>query len=84
MKNIIKNRTIRPSTRLKTSKSYKINTTKVNPGDLLTVNINHENNLFRRSFRFDGNDIGDRDSIHFRVNDEAGNIHIIWTSVQPV
>ena len=82
MANIIRNRTIRPSTRLEMSKSYKIDTENVGAGDILIVNIDHESNTLKRSYLFDGNDVSDRKSISFRVND-FGRIDISWSGANP-
>lgn len=50
MAEIVRNRTIRPSTRLEESKSYKVDTGKVSRDDILVVNIGHESEPFRKSF----------------------------------
>lgn len=83
MAEIIRNRTIRPSSRLETSKSYKIDTKTVLSGDTLTVNIDHESKPFKKSFRFKGSDVANRDSISFRVSDFGTHIDISWSGVQP-
>lgn len=83
MGEIIRNRTIRPLSRLKTSKSYKINTENVSSGDNLVVNIDHETKPFKKSYRFKGSDVANKDSIHFKVNDYGTHIDISWSGVQP-
>lgn len=83
MTEIICNRTIRPSSRLETSKSYKINTKTVFSGDTLTVNIDHESKPFKKSFRFKGSDVAHKDSISFRVSDFGTHIDISWSGAQP-
>jgi len=84
MVEIIRNRTIRPSTRLETSKSYKIDTKAVSRGDILIVNIDHESKTFRRTYKFKGADIAYKDSISFRVNNYGTTIDIGWSSASPL
>lgn len=84
MTEITKNRTIRPSTRLEKSKSYKINTKTVSRGDILVVNIDHETKPFRKSYKFNGSDVANKDSISFRVNDYGTSIDISWSGVTPI
>jgi len=83
MANIIRNRTIRPSTSDEKSKSYKIDTERVREGDILIVNIDHEANTLKRSFLFDGKDVYDKKSISFSVNDNGTRIDISWSGVSP-
>lgn len=83
MPTIIQHRTIRPSTRLAQSKSYKIDTKPVGAGDTLIVQIDHEPKAFGESYTFDGIDVKDKDSISFRVHDEGTYIDISWSGVQP-
>jgi hypothetical protein len=83
MSEIVKNRTIRPSTRLESSKSYKINTERVAAGDSLVVNIDHEDSRFSKSYRFMGVDVANKDSIHFRVSHPNGEVSISWSGAQP-
>ncbi len=83
MATIIRNRTIRPSSRLETSKSYKIETKTVDSGDTLIVNIDHESKPFYKSFSFDGRDVKGRNSISFRVNDYGTQIDISWSGATP-
>lgn len=80
---IIRNRTIRPSTRLKRSKSYKIDTKSVKNGDTLVVNIDHESKPFQRSFTFNGSDVAYKNSISFRVHDYGPDIDITWSGAKP-
>lgn len=84
MAEIIRNRTIRPSTRLETSKSYKIDTKTILSCDTLVVNIDHETKPFKESFHFKGSDVANRDSISFRVNDFGTHIDISWSGAQPI
>lgn len=83
MAEIIRNRTIRPSTRLEKSKNYKIDTKKVSQGDILTVNINHETKPFSKTYSFNGADVAHKNSIHFRVNDFGTSIDILWSGSTP-
>jgi len=57
MAEIIRNRKISPSSRLATSKNYKIDTKQVTKHDTLVVNIDHESKPFRKTFKFRGKDI---------------------------
>ena len=83
MAEIIRNRTTRPSSRLESSKSYKIDTKQVSRGDILIVNIDHESKSFRKTYKFNGVDIAEKDSIHFTVNDFGTSIEIRWSGPQP-
>jgi hypoxanthine-DNA glycosylase len=84
MDEIIRNRTIRPSSRLETSKSYKINTKAVTARDILIVNIDHESKSFRATYKFHGKDVAHKDSISFRVNDYSSRIDITWSGAMPI
>src|SRR5579862_4228043 len=84
MANIIRNRTIRPYSRLGSSKSYKIDTKQVCRGDILIVNIDHENKPFHKTFKFDGAAVANKNSISFRVNDFGTSIEINWGGAQPI
>lgn len=84
MAEIIRNRTIRPSSRQEVSKSYKIDTKKVNDGDTLTVNIDHESENFNKTFKFKGSDVSTKNSIHFIVNDFGHRIEISWSGAEPI
>lgn len=84
MEEIIRNRTIRPSSRLETSKSYKIDTKNVDKNNILVINIDHESTSFKRTYRFNGSDVANRDSISFRVYDYGTSIDISWSGVQPI
>lgn len=84
MTEIIRNRTIRPSTRLEKSKSCKIDTKTVSCGDILVVNIDHETKSFRKSYKFNGSDVAHKDSISFRVNDYGTTINISWSGATPI
>ncbi len=84
MSEIIRNRIIRPSTRLERSKSYKIDTKNVSSSDKLIVNINHESKSFKETYTFSGADISYKDSISFRVVDYGDRIDISWSGANPV
>jgi hypothetical protein len=84
MAEIIRNRVIRPSSRLATSKNYKIDTKGVNRGDSLKVNITHEKKEFYKTFYFKGDDLYNKDSISFSVKDSGVNIEIHWANIQPL
>lgn len=84
MAEIIRNRTIRPSTRLEKSKSYKIDTKTISRGDTLIVNIDHESKSFSKTFKFNGADVAHKDSISFRVNDFGTSIDISWSGAIPI
>lgn len=84
MNEITRNRTIRPSSRLETSKSYKINTKNVSRRDILVVNIDHESKSFRKSYKFNGADVAHKDSISFRVTDFGTSIDISWSGATPI
>jgi hypoxanthine-DNA glycosylase len=83
MANVIRNRTIRPSSRLESSKSYKIDTKNVSRGDTLIVNIDHEKKSFRKTYCFNGTDVESKDSISFRVKDYGTSIEVSWSGAQP-
>ena len=81
MAEIIKRRTLRPSSRRATS-SYKVDTTMVTAMDTLIVNIDHEDNpgeiIF--SFRFDGSQLAEKRSIHFKEHYDGS---IKWIGITP-
>jgi hypothetical protein len=84
MAEIIKNRIIRPSSRLKISKNYKIHTKKVSKNDTLIVNIKHESKPFHRTYQFKGSDLDGRRSIHYKViKDDGTDVVIEWIKVSP-
>ncbi|WP_452224118.1 DNA-deoxyinosine glycosylase [Lacinutrix chionoecetis] len=83
MTEINRNRTIRPSSRLEKSKSYKIDTKTVSRDDILVVNIDHESKPFHKTFRFTGLDLAHKNSISFRVKDYGTHIDISWSGANP-
>lgn len=57
MPEIIRNRTIRPSTRLETSVNYRVHINGISNSDTLVVNIDHESKPFRKTYKFKGSDV---------------------------
>ena len=84
MSEIIRSRKIRPSSRLETSKGYKIDTKNVSSSDTLIVKIDHETKSFQKTYRFNGLDVSHKDSISFRVNDFGTHIDISWSGAKPI
>ncbi len=84
MAEIIRNRTIRPSTRLDTSVNYRVHIGGIAVNDTLIVNIGHESKPFRKIYTFRGSDVVKKKSLSFRVTDDGTCIHIRWISTQPV
>ena len=84
MAEIIRNRTIRPSTRKESSVNYRVDISKVLKGDTLIVNINHESQPFKKSYYFEGNTIAERNNLSFRVADYGNRFEIVWSGVQPL
>jgi|GEM_PF-6479386 len=84
MAEIICYRTIRPSSRLETSKNYKIDTKVVLSRDTLTVNIDHKSKSLKKSFYFKGSDVDNRSITSFRVSNWEIHINISWSGVQPI
>ena len=84
MTEIIRNRTLRPSTRLEKSKSYKIDTKNVSHKDILVVNINHESLPFQKIFRFTGSDVAHKKSISFQIKEVGDLIDISWNGASPI
>lgn len=79
MAEIHRSRTIRPSSRLETSTSYKVNVEGISANDTLVVTVDHESKPFRQVYRFSGKQLQGRKSIHFKTDDD----NIIWSSVVP-
>ena len=73
MAKIFKTRTVRPSTRLATSVSYKINTESVGMNDSLDVTIYSESGTIIEHRVISGTVVAGRRSIHFNYSD--GKIH---------
>ncbi len=83
MAEIIRNRTIRPSTR-SASSAYKVDTSKIGGGDVLIVNIDHEDGSFSQTHTFKGAELAGRNSIHFKVRETSGKLMIDWSGVEPL
>lgn len=84
MPDIIRNRTIRPSTRLASSVNYRVHIEGVGANDILVVNITHESKPFKKTYRFRGLDVLKKKSLGFKVYDDGKTITINWTSTQPI
>ncbi|MEO4005933.1 hypothetical protein [Flavobacterium sp. CAU 1735] len=84
MAEIIRNRTIRPSTRKKTSFNYRVDIAKVLRDDTLIITITHETLPFKKTFYFDGKEIANKNNISFRVSDITDQIKIIWSGAEPI
>jgi hypothetical protein len=84
MPEIIRRRTIRPSSRKKTSPNYRVHIKSITAGDTLLVAIRHESKSYHKIFTFRGQDILQHKSLGFRVNDKDGQMEIIWASTQPI
>jgi hypothetical protein len=83
MSEIVRNRVIRPSTRAESSDSYKIDTEAVSHFDTLLVNVTHESFGIKAIYKFEGNSVADRNSIHFRVQEDDHRIIISWKGISP-
>lgn len=83
MPDIIRNRTIRPSTRQETSVNYRVHLKGVSPSDTLVVNIKHESKAYSKTFKFKGSDVLQKKSLGFKVFDDSKQIIINWISTQP-
>lgn len=57
MSEIIRNRTIRPSSRKATSVNYRVHRAGIGNGDTLIVNITHESQSFRKTYIFSGGEL---------------------------
>lgn len=84
MPEVIRNRTIRPSTRKDTSVNYRVHLDGIDSGDTLVVNIKHESSPFFKSFRFKGSEVLKKKSLGFKVVERGDEIEISWTSTQPI
>lgn len=83
MAEIIRNRTIRPSSRHKSSKNYRVDTSKVKKGDTLLVNVYHESKPFLKSFRFGWKQVINR-NITFSTKTHGKEVIIGWNKVKPI
>ena len=84
MGEVIRNRTIRPSTRQAQSKSYKVDTKHVLLGDILVVHIHHGTKPFSKTYRFNGVDVVHKNSISFRLIEDGATISISWSGAIPI
>lgn len=84
MADIIRRRTIRPSTRLDTSVNYRVHIDNITAADTLIVVIDHESKPFQKTFKFSGREVIKKKSLGFKVTDDGKNIQINWTSTQPI
>lgn len=84
MADIVRNRTIRPSTRQATSTNYRVAINGITPNDTLVVNVKHESKSFSKSFKFRGSDVLKKKSLGFRVSEIGKDIQIHWISTQPI
>ncbi len=71
------NRTIHPDTH-ETKNSYRVKIGKKNYYDQLVVNVNHEKLSFQCTYVFEGNEIADYESIHFKAGERDGTVKINW------
>lgn len=84
MPEVIRNRTIRPSTRKDTSVNYRVHIDGITAGDTLVVNVKHESRPFIKSYKFKGSEVIKKKSLGFKVNDDGKRIVINWISTQPI
>ncbi len=84
MPEIVRHRTIRPSSRKESSVNYRVHISGITASDTLVVNINHESKPFTKSFQFKGADVLQKKSLGFKVYDDGNQIGIHWTSTQPI
>lgn len=82
MAEIFRYRTIRPSSRLETSNSYKVKTEGISENDILIVTVDHETRSFIQEYRFLGKDLLGKRSINFRVI-EGKQLQIRWSGINP-
>ena len=83
MAEIIRRRTIRPSTRLETSVNYRVHIGNIAAIDTLIVIITHESRPFSKTFRFKGSEVLKKKSLGFKVFETEKETSINWTSTQP-
>lgn len=83
MSEILRTRTIRPSSRKATSLSYKVDVKKVLASDTLVVMVNHESKPFNKTYYFKGEDLASKKSISFRVYDYGTHIELTFSSARP-
>lgn len=74
---IIRNRTIRPSTR-DTESAYRVKVENAKPDDEIIIFIDHESMDYRSIYKCTGELFQKSDSIYFRVEMENGKVQIKW------
>ena len=74
---IIKNRTIRPSSR-KPDSAYRVQVKNARPEDQIVIFIDHESMDFRSIYKCTGELFQESDSIYFKVESLKGEISINW------
>lgn len=84
MPEIIRNRTIRPSTRKDASVNYRVHIDGITADDTLVVNVKHENKPYFKTYKFKGSDVIKKKSLGFKVSDDGKRIIINWISTQPI
>ncbi|WP_300024336.1 hypothetical protein [uncultured Maribacter sp.] len=75
---IIRNRTIRPSTR-NVKSAYRIQVTNAKPENLIIIFIDHESADFRVIYKCTGAFFQERDSIYFKVKVINNKPTILWS-----
>lgn len=77
---------MRPSTRLESSTSYKINTESISSEDTLYVEIYYEKDIYTILFKyeFSGKDLVNKKSIHFKALKSETSWIITWSGANPV
>jgi hypothetical protein len=84
MSEITRRRTIRPSTRKKTSVNYRVHIDGITASDTLIVHIDHEKTSFKKSFKFRGADVIKKKSLGFKVDETGSTPQINWITTQPL
>lgn len=84
MSEIVRNRTLRPSTRKESSKNYRIHMDGITASDTVIVNIDHESKPFKKTYKFRGSDVVKKKSLSFTPVDFGTHIEIVWRSTQPI
>lgn len=74
---IIRNRTVRPSTRNPDS-AYRVQVKNAGPDDDIVIFIDHESIDFRSIYKCTGALFQESDSIYFKVESEKDEISINW------
>ncbi len=84
MAEVIRNRTIRPSTRKDSSVNYRIHLDGLIACDTLVVNITHESKPFQKTFKFKADDVLKKKSLSFKVLQDTDKVQLQWSSTQPL